>query len=201
MVCGRVRNLLSAYLDLELTGAEMLAVREHLGKCSPCRTERDDLAQIRQLLGGLSAAEPRTGSCERALRALDNPVRRTPVLNRAFRWLGITPAARPVAGPWNRPHLMARRGVALAGAACAVLFGSLTFGGFQHPQHPDAVVAMIRPEAAFEALPPGYGPHVMPELWPESRLVGRQARPDDWHRSDLVRPEPAFELVGWQRAR
>ena len=37
MNCGRVSNQLSAYIDRELTGAEMLSVRGHLGDCDSCQ--------------------------------------------------------------------------------------------------------------------------------------------------------------------
>lgn len=59
MLCGRVTNLLSAYLDRELTGAEMLQAREHLSRCASCCQERERLVATKALLGRMAAAEPR----------------------------------------------------------------------------------------------------------------------------------------------
>ncbi len=39
MRCQRVRSCLSAYCKDELTGREVLAVREHISACASCRTE------------------------------------------------------------------------------------------------------------------------------------------------------------------
>ena len=43
MNCGRVSNQLSAYLDRELTGTEMLQIRSHLTECDRCRSEHEAL--------------------------------------------------------------------------------------------------------------------------------------------------------------
>ena len=59
MLCSRVQNLLSAYLDRELTGAEMLEIRRHLRDCAPCEREREALLHVKQLLHVLPAAAPR----------------------------------------------------------------------------------------------------------------------------------------------
>ena len=50
MNCRRSSNLLSAYIDGELNGVEMLAVREHLGECAACRQEYESLRATKQLL-------------------------------------------------------------------------------------------------------------------------------------------------------
>ncbi len=43
MNCFKVSHHLSAYLDSELTGSEMLAIRSHLGICPHCRAELESL--------------------------------------------------------------------------------------------------------------------------------------------------------------
>ena len=58
MNCGRVSNQLSAYVDRELTGAEMLQIRAHLGACDSCRAEYEALGRIKMMLGRLRTAEP-----------------------------------------------------------------------------------------------------------------------------------------------
>jgi len=58
MNCGRVSNQLSAYLDRELTGAEMLSIRSHLGDCASCRAEYEALGRMKTMLGRLRTPEP-----------------------------------------------------------------------------------------------------------------------------------------------
>ena len=59
MNCRRVNSLLSAYLDAELTGEEMLAVRSHLGYCPDCQMEHEALLQTKRLLTSLAMRTPR----------------------------------------------------------------------------------------------------------------------------------------------
>src|SRR5207247_1934911 len=58
MHCGRVSNLLSAYLDRELAGAEMLQIRRHLDDCSGCAAEHAALSRVKGMLSGAPAPEP-----------------------------------------------------------------------------------------------------------------------------------------------
>lgn len=59
MNCRKVSGLLSAYLDQELTGEEMLAVRAHLGDCPLCRSEHQSLSDTKRLLASLALQTPR----------------------------------------------------------------------------------------------------------------------------------------------
>lgn len=77
MNCANVRNLLSAYLDAELPGSEMQLVRTHLEECSACRTECDDLREVKSLLRGLAPCSTPPGLEERlkaALRQAERPL-------------------------------------------------------------------------------------------------------------------------------
>jgi predicted anti-sigma-YlaC factor YlaD len=69
-------DLLSAHLDGELSPAEIERVTDHLYECSPCRTELDDLREIRAAI--------------RALPELDAPI---PLLPAARRRPWMTAAA------------------------------------------------------------------------------------------------------------
>src|SRR5436305_5525578 len=60
MNCGRVSNQLSAYVDRELTGAEMLQIRSHIGGCDSCRAEYEALALMKMLLGRLRTPDLRS---------------------------------------------------------------------------------------------------------------------------------------------
>ena len=59
MNCRRTRSLLSAYLDAELTGYEMLEIRDHISRCQDCSTEHKSLVSLKQLLSALPDQEPR----------------------------------------------------------------------------------------------------------------------------------------------
>jgi len=48
--CPKAKRLFSPYLDGALTGAEMLALQDHLSACAPCKEEYQALRQTQQLL-------------------------------------------------------------------------------------------------------------------------------------------------------
>ena len=58
MNCRRVNALLSAYLDGELTGFEMLQIRDHIARCSDCREEQESLQSIKSMLAALPQHDP-----------------------------------------------------------------------------------------------------------------------------------------------
>lgn len=57
MNCKQINTKLSAYLDGELDGTEMLLVRSHLTDCGDCRTELEMLRRVKQMLGELAMPE------------------------------------------------------------------------------------------------------------------------------------------------
>lgn len=57
MNCHRARQLISPYLDHQLSGRESLVLQDHLAVCASCDRERQSLRQVKLLLRGL--AEPR----------------------------------------------------------------------------------------------------------------------------------------------
>lgn len=65
MNCHRIMNQLSAYLDGELGGQEMLLVREHLRVCTACQAELAELKSVKEMLSGLQAMAPSAGFEER----------------------------------------------------------------------------------------------------------------------------------------
>jgi anti-sigma factor RsiW len=68
MNCKCVQNRLSAYLDGELTGYEMLEVRRHLSDCAGCRAEEEGLTTLKTLLAGMPVRDPGEGFEERLLQ-------------------------------------------------------------------------------------------------------------------------------------
>ncbi len=57
--CRRVVNLISAYVDGELTGAEMLAIRRHLSDCPECAEEHESMRFAKRSVARLRTAVPR----------------------------------------------------------------------------------------------------------------------------------------------
>lgn len=83
MNCRRVSNRLSAYLDAEMTGEEMLAIRRHLDECPSCRAEHQSLRDTKHLLSSLALRAPASGF-ERHLRAeVEREASRHPLI----RWM------------------------------------------------------------------------------------------------------------------
>lgn len=80
MNCCKVSRLLSAYLDSELTGAEMLAIRDHLRTCSTCQVEIQGL-KVAKRLSGCEVPQPPVGMESRLIRAVqaakNNPLAST----------------------------------------------------------------------------------------------------------------------------
>jgi hypothetical protein len=96
MYCGRVSNQLSAYLDRELTGIEMLQIRGHLESCDRCRAEHEALSRMKRLLGGLRTAQPPPDLAAQTVHRFEAPG-------------GWTNSARIAATPVSEPVFGARR--------------------------------------------------------------------------------------------
>lgn len=133
MNCHRARQLISPYLDQQLTGREMLALQQHFSECASCEAERHSIRQVKMLLRGLHPARPRpdlTGMI--AVRLSDAE---------QARW-------RVVSLPAPRPQRARRLAAALALSCLTVLSfaaacfapashdGALTASGFLLPSGP-----------------------------------------------------------------
>lgn len=71
MNCRHVVNLMSAYIDGELTGIEMLDIRAHLHDCPECRREYESLRLVKQTLAELKTVAPREEFASSILQQLD----------------------------------------------------------------------------------------------------------------------------------
>jgi len=65
MNCKSVQNRLSAYVDRELGGDELLQIRAHISACPDCQAEADALRSLKFLLNGMGCPEPPEGLSER----------------------------------------------------------------------------------------------------------------------------------------
>lgn len=68
MTCRCANSRLSAFLDGELSGHEMLQVREHIAHCPECAAEFHAIRELKQFVGAMKAPEPSEG-LEARLRA------------------------------------------------------------------------------------------------------------------------------------
>ena len=58
MNCHSARQLISPYLDQQLTGREMLALQDHFAGCVSCEREMQSVRQVKALLRGLRESRP-----------------------------------------------------------------------------------------------------------------------------------------------
>lgn len=92
MNCNVAKAKLSALVDGELDGNEMIALRRHLDGCQPCQREYRELRMVKMLMGDLPVVEPPFGLENRLIAALDRPKTRTLPIFRLW-----VPAAAAVA--------------------------------------------------------------------------------------------------------
>jgi len=62
---------MSAFVDGELTGTEMLAIRRHIGECPDCREEYESLRMTKHAVAMLRTVAPREDFAASILRNLD----------------------------------------------------------------------------------------------------------------------------------
>jgi anti-sigma factor RsiW len=85
MNCTQAERYLSAYVDGELSGAEMLRVRDHVSRCAACGRELESLRQVKGLLRALPVQHPEEEPIERLCDALGNAPAPSGLLARALR--------------------------------------------------------------------------------------------------------------------
>jgi anti-sigma factor RsiW len=200
MNCGRVSNQLSAYLDRELTGSEMLQIRSHLSDCDRCRAEYEALGRMKTMLGALRSAEPPRAFVAATVRRFEAaaPHFRAPrrsgtftrftVLRRLFpagaahttRFSppGLTRQRRPA-----RPFLGLLRWQPLTLSLTTALAAALVFTSLvlHHPRRADETVA-TKPALVIEGLDPE-----------GQELIGSREG------ADWVPDHPAFRPISWDR--
>lgn len=134
MNCGKVQNLLSCYIDRELSGVDMLAIQRHLDVCSECRREYLTLLQVKRLLSEMPVVAPSASFEERLVEG----VLRT-----------TAPAHR-----WRLPLPMQLvRPLALAAALAAITLGAWYLGvQARSPSEQDIAAAGVASEIDHATL-------------------------------------------------
>ncbi|MHB9038515.1 MAG: anti-sigma factor family protein [Armatimonadota bacterium] len=101
MNCRRVVNLMSAYVDGELTGVEMLEIRRHLNECTECAEEHESMRFTKQMVFRLASVKPREDLVTSILASLDviEVPRYQRILNSAGRFMHqkLSPVAAALA--------------------------------------------------------------------------------------------------------
>ncbi|HEV2359648.1 MAG TPA: zf-HC2 domain-containing protein [bacterium] len=118
----RAGRLLSAYLDGELTAAEVQAVQAHLLDCAVCREAHESLRTTRDLLAGVAPAEPPA----EFWRTVRGPMMRGAAAT------ALDPVWRGVRGAWRaawqgawRPIVLRRPAWALAAVVVMLALAAL----------------------------------------------------------------------------
>lgn len=145
MNCRNVVHKLSAYIDGELTGTEMLAVRSHLSTCHECATEEKSIRAFKRLLGSLPCVEPPSGLEDRLVGAIRSD-------RRSWHW-------------WPQVRVMGY-------AACVVALAMLISLNLAKPRTPETLPTDSNNVASFEVSrdqayvaggdPLGVGPVALP---------------------------------------
>lgn len=133
MNCRRVSSLVSAYIDGELTGIEMLEIRRHLDDCRACMLQYESLRHTKQLLSRLTYAAPRAGLMGSICIQLDR---------------FDTPAYQRL---WNRVFGYSRDRFTPVAACCAAVCSLFVVLAFSTAKEPD-IVAMHNPLAFASQL-------------------------------------------------
>jgi len=159
MNCGRVSNQLSAYIDRELTGVEMLHIRRHLDDCAACCAEYDALCRMKMALGRLRSPEPGSEFVRQTVRRWERHQASEGGWQPAYHpWLLSLQSRFPASSPDRLVSLLSRLdgtwrlsfGLATLSLAAALM---LT-GVFLHrPRHADALIA-TSPIAVLEGQDP-----------------------------------------------
>ena len=58
MTCKSVQGKLSAYIDGELSGFEMLDIRSHVHRCPNCAGEMEQFRQLKWAVGNMAESDP-----------------------------------------------------------------------------------------------------------------------------------------------
>lgn len=117
MGCIFSKSTISAYVDGELTGVEMLRVRAHLRECAQCAQAAEEMKSVKQALISLRTVPPPAGLADRLCEAIADARPLSPVARTFERLRGAFSPRRRVRVAWT-----------VAAAAACMLFAVLLTG-------------------------------------------------------------------------
>lgn len=94
MTCSKAQSLMSAYVDGELGGRDMLEMRRHVCSCSACEAEERQVKWVKQV-AAMPVPEPPEGF-EARLEAVCAEAKRQKAPT-SVRWIGVVAAASAMA--------------------------------------------------------------------------------------------------------
>lgn len=177
MHCGRVSNLLSAYIDRELAGTEMLQIRGHLDGCPGCSAAHGSLRRVKSLISAAPPAEPFSDATAAVMRRWQQRQEQAsvsaPRWNWSWHWKGFSAPPR-----WQRYSLAFT-------SACLVMALAGTALALRKPNYPDALAANVlpalqRPDERLPALEPSASLEVWPSEVGWRRVAPPPAARDPW---------------------
>lgn len=119
MNCRHVVNLLSAYVDGELTGTEMLEIRRHVSTCSECADEYQAVLFTKRAVSRLGAVAPREDFVLKLMASLDE-VQVTPYQR----------AINSIARLFHKKFNPAAAALTASGLAIVIMSANGMMGGF-----------------------------------------------------------------------
>ena len=78
MNCKAIQLRLSAYLDGELTGYDMIEIRNHVNSCAACSNCAEELRTTKKLLCGMPEVEPDPEFIQRLNQAIFSAPKKSP---------------------------------------------------------------------------------------------------------------------------
>jgi len=171
MRCQKARSCLSAYCRDELTGRDLLAMREHLAGCALCRREE---AAVRAMVDATGSLKSSPLSADFNAKLLDRIARERFAETRTKAYM---PRRAPIFG-WSR----------LVPVAGVVMVAVLAFVGSEYLQH-----NVVTPSGAQQASVDDSYLTVQPQA---NREIATNVSPDWSFRSQLAQSERVNRVSG-----
>jgi predicted anti-sigma-YlaC factor YlaD len=134
--CNKVSHLLSAFMDGELLGYEHRLIHHHLQRCADCRTEYEELLQMKRLLAAMRVREP-------GQRLADAIVQRVSDAESARAGVRAVDWKRTISGLHERPLVFSP----IVGLGVGIAFFGMLFSA--HPPPSSATGASARTTLEF----------------------------------------------------
>ena len=110
MTCTQTQNMISAYMDKELSGVDMMIISQHLRQCPDCSAEYQQLLNIKRMMAALQGPAPSPAFEQRLVDSVMASQQNAPA-KRRINWVN-----------WFRSPLVVRPVMALS-SICVVLSG------------------------------------------------------------------------------
>lgn len=191
MNCHKVQSLMSAYVDSELSGLEMLAIRQHLSECVECSSEFESLFSVKKALGRLGAKVPVTNLADRICSRLDevSVPQESPLVAALKNQLNLFPARMR----W------AAAGVSVFAALLMLRTGEMTMNSYaQIPISPSVTANMAEQKPVYLYA---VSPSITPASADRDRLPELVEQPWEVRRADNTFNTPGgggFSLAGYR---